>query len=203
MSTLVTMRSDLRRDLRDAEVGSYKWSDEELDRHILRAVADYTQVAPVIDVVTQPAGERPSYDLRATDGWLWCERVEYPVDRSPRSTLPFEETTRGVVYLIGRSPTESGLPTPGEDVRFWYARQHTVDVAGCTVPFEHESLVALGAAAYALLAYADYAVGRVNPSWWDPRNYRELGLAKLSEFRTELARLRAERGWTVGMVSWG
>lgn len=203
MSTLATLRNDVRRDLRDTEVGGYKWSDEELDRHITRAVADYTEVAPAIGSVSQVAGESASYDLSATDGWLWCERVEYPADRSPRSTLAFEETTRGMVHLIDRLPTGPGLPTPGEEVRFWYARQHTVDATICTVPYQHESLVTLGAIAYALLAYADYAIGRVNPASCDPRNYRELGLVRLEQFRAELARLRAERGWTVGMVSWG
>lgn len=197
MSTLTTIRNDVRYDLRDTAQGSYKWSDGELDRHIKRALADYTQVAPLVTSTLRVAGDTASYDLSDAAGWLWCERVEYPVDGDPRQFLSFEEPTRGAVYLLG-----STLPIQGENVRFWYAQQHTLDATTSTVPYEHESIVALGAVAYALLAYASHAIGRVNPSGWDPRNYRELGQAKLKEFRARLSELRTARGWSSRVVSW-
>ncbi len=198
MSTLTSLRADVRRDLRDVEAGAYKWSDEELDRHITRALADYTRVAPLVGAVVRAAEESATYDLGAVAGWLWCEMVESPLDQTPRARLSFEELTPGAVHLL-----EPALPPVGQDVRFWYAGQHTLDAATCTVPYEDESTLTLGAVAYALLAYADHSIGRANASWWDPRGYRELGLARLGQFRAELERLRAARGWALGLVGWG
>jgi len=198
MTTLVTMRAAVRQDLRDTDAAGYKWTDEELDRHLQRALADYTQVAPLMATTTVVAGASASYDLSATPGWLWCERVEYPLDGRPRATVIFEEVVRGQVTLL-----DEALPSVGENVRFWYAKEHTLDAVSSTVPYEDEPLLVLGAVAYALLAYADYAIGRVGVSYRDPGDYRELGLAREQEFAARLDLLRRSTGWTGRLVSWG
>jgi hypothetical protein len=39
---LNTMRSIVRRDLKDEDAQNYRWSDDELDRHIAHAVKEFS-----------------------------------------------------------------------------------------------------------------------------------------------------------------
>jgi hypothetical protein len=44
--TLSQLRAALRRDLRDEDPGDYRWSDDELDRHIDHALREFSQAIP-------------------------------------------------------------------------------------------------------------------------------------------------------------
>lgn len=59
-----------------------------------------------------------------------------------------------------------------------------------TIPSQYEDLVAQGAAGFALVEWAAYAVNRVNVGGVDTaRTYRLEGEARLNLFRSELKRL--------------
>ncbi|MCL4534384.1 MAG: hypothetical protein M1370_04400 [Bacteroidetes bacterium] len=196
---LTTMRSHLRVDLHDEDPTGYRWTDATLNRHIDRAVKEYGRAWPLTANVSIAATSSRRYDLSAQAGYLWCERAEYPVDDDPPGFLPFREESVGAVYLLAGEP-----PVAGENIKFWYVRAHTLDVAGSTIPQEHEELVALGAAGYAAVELANYAMGHLNTSGDTPQWYRAWGEARLREFRAELERLRAARSLEVArMVHWG
>lgn len=196
---LTTMRSNLRKDLHDEDAGSYRWTDATLNRHIDRAVKEYGQAWPLAANVSLAATSSQRYDLSARSGYLWCERVEYPIDDDPPAYLPFREESVGIVYLLSDE-----APVVGENLKFWYAQVHTLDALGSTIPRAHEELVALGAAGFAAVELANYTMGRLNPSADTPQWYRNWGETRLREFWTRLDGLRAARSLEVPrMVHWG
>lgn len=196
---LPTMRTNLRLDLHDENPAAYQWSDAMLDRHIDRALKEYSQAWPLQASVILPAINSRRYSLAGQPGYLWCERVEYPVDEYPRRFLPFLEDGAASVVVL-----PEWMPVNGQDVKFWYAQAHTLDASASTIPCEHEELVALGAAGYAALQWAGFAIGRLNVSSEVPERYRAWGEARLQEFRQRLEGLRAARSFHLGPTNqWG
>jgi hypothetical protein len=186
---LTTLRARLRQDLHDEDETNYRWTDDVLDRHIGRAVREYSQACPRLASVTlQSTGSR-RFDLTDETGLLWIREVEYPVDATPIRRLPFRMEVNGWAYLFGDS-----LPAAGESVKFWYAAKHILDEDGSTLPPEHEELVALGAAGFAAVESANYAIGRLNANGRAPEWYRTWGEARLREFWQRLDGLRAGAG---------
>ena len=43
---LAEMRAIVRRDLHDEDSGNYRWTDDELDRHIAHAVKEFSEYIP-------------------------------------------------------------------------------------------------------------------------------------------------------------
>lgn len=195
---LPTMRSRLETDLKDT--GNARWTDAELDRATGRAVGEYSLAAPLLGKVDLAVGSSRWFDLSAQAGYLWCEAVEYPIDDEdgPLYRLFREDRAGKKVYVLG-----SGL-VEGENVRFWLAKAHTLDVTTSTIPMEHEELILLGAAGFAALSMAEYVIDRVTVSGWAPRQYREWGEGRLAEFRRRLEDIRLTRASGLGsFVSWG
>jgi len=194
---LSTMRANVRRDLKDTDASAYRWTDEELDGHIGRAVAEYGEVCPLVATVEKTAGPSSTYDLSSEPGYRWCLGAEYPLDEAPRSLVGMEETSPGLVVLL---LDEGSRPTSGESVRFYYAKNHTLSSAS-TLPPEHEGTVARGAAAYALAAMARYAVDRIAASGHSAAEWRALAEAELASFRAELERWQHQAAGAVS--TWG
>ncbi len=195
---LPTMRGRLETDLKDT--ANARWTDAELDRAIGRAVGEYNGAAPLLGKVDLAMGSSRWFDLSAQAGYLWCEAVEHPIDDEdgPLYRLFREDRAAKKVYVLG-----SGLGE-GENVRFWFAKAHTLDGTTSTIPVEHEELILLGAAGFAVLSMAEYVIDRVTVSGWAPRQYREWGEARLAAFRRRLEDIRATRVTGFGAsVSWG
>ncbi len=47
MTTITTVRGLVRKDLHDEDSSNYRWTDAVLDRHIGRAVNEYSVAAPL------------------------------------------------------------------------------------------------------------------------------------------------------------
>ncbi len=47
MSSLATIRADVRKDLHDEDSSAYRWADAVLDRHPKRALREYSLVSPL------------------------------------------------------------------------------------------------------------------------------------------------------------
>jgi len=82
---LAEMRAIVRRDLHDEDDTNYRWTDEELDRHITHAVKDFSEAIPyeqkVIKATTSGSRE---IDISALTDRIMIEAVEYPVAQFPR-----------------------------------------------------------------------------------------------------------------------
>ena len=181
---LNTMRSVVRRDLKDEDAQNYRWSDDELDRHIARAVREYSEALPFPAKATLPtAADSRVIDISPLTDRVMVEAVEYPLGLFPPGYQKFA--------LWGHALTLLGEETPdGSDCNVYYGVLHTLDADGSTVPSRHEDLIATGAAGYAAVEWAGYAINRVSVGGTStPREFLSWGNERLKQFRSELKRL--------------
>ncbi|MDD4859842.1 MAG: hypothetical protein PHR56_06530 [Dehalococcoidales bacterium] len=178
------MRTIVRRELHDEDAASYRWTDDELDRHIARAVKELSEHVPDEQraTVTTTAGSR-DLDISTIVDRVMVEAVEYPAGRFPRRYQRFS--------LWGDTLTLLDEPMPdGSGAFVYYGKLHVMNAESSTVPAKLEDLVALGAAGYAAVEWAVYAVNRVNTGGaLTPREFLDWGKAKVEDYRRELARL--------------
>ncbi len=180
LSAMLTL---VRKDLRD-ESAPYRWSDAELERHILHAVKDISEAVPHEQkaTVATTAGSRV-IDISALTGRVMVEAVEYPVDEFPRCFQPFS-LWGDVVVLLGDEVPDGG------NAYICYGKLHTMDAASSTIPSKFEDLVAAGGSGYAAVAWAAYAINRVNTGGsTTPGEFLDWGNQKLAYFTKELKRL--------------
>lgn len=178
------MRAIVRRDLHDEDSQNYRWTDDELDRHISHAVSDFSEALPLEQRATKAttAGSR-EIDIADLAGRVMVEAVEYPVGRFPRWYQQFS--------LWGDTLTLLGNEVPdGSDAYIYYGKLHTLDAGSSTVPARYEDLVCTGACGYAAIEWATYAINRVNIGGTaTPVEFLNWGKEKLRYFRSELRRL--------------
>jgi hypothetical protein len=129
-------------------------------------------------------------------GFGW---VGYPgVVGAPTYRLFREDRVNKKVYVLGR------LPLTGDNLRFWFAKVHTLD-GGSTIPREHEDLIALGAGALAVQMQAEYSIEQLAPRVDVPAHYLAWAKDRLAEFQAKLDVIRESRMTSVGgaPISWG
>ena len=182
---LSEMRTRVRRDLHDEDENNYRWTDDELDRHLDHAVRELSGASPREATTTlyTTQGSR-DLSLSGLDDLVQIEVVEYPVGNYPPRYVRFSVWADTLTMLVGRMPGDS------EEVKVYYGRLHTLDVQGSTIPQRLEDLVALGAEGYAALEWSSFASNRVNvggPDTW--HQYLTWGQEQLARFRQRLARL--------------
>ncbi|MDD5288078.1 MAG: hypothetical protein PHY28_03065, partial [Dehalococcoidales bacterium] len=81
---LSEMRVIVRRDLHDEDANNYRWTNDELDRHIAHAVKDYSESVPYEQKATKSttAGSR-EIDVSTLSDRIMVSAVEYPVGNFP------------------------------------------------------------------------------------------------------------------------
>jgi hypothetical protein len=181
---LSTMRSIVRRDLKDEDAPNYRWSDDELDRHIARAVKEFSEAVPFPAKATLPTtADSRVVDISPLTDRVMVEAVEYPLDVFPPSYQKFA--------LWGHALTLFGEETPdGSDCNVYYGMLHTLDGQGSTISSKHEDLIATGAEGYAAVEWASYAINRVSlGGTTTPKEFLAWGNERLKQFRSELKRL--------------
>jgi hypothetical protein len=181
---LSTMRSILRRDLKDEDPSNYRWSDDELDRHIAHALKEFSEAVPLPAKATLPttAGSRV-IDISSLTDRVMVEAVEYPLDKFPPVYQRFA--------LWGHALTLFGDKVPdGANCVVYYGMLHTLDGEGSTIPAKHEDLIAIGAGGYAAVGWASYAINKVSlGGTTTPQEFLEWGNQRLKQFKSELRRL--------------
>ncbi|MBI4499420.1 MAG: hypothetical protein HY689_16150 [Chloroflexi bacterium] len=183
-TTLSTLRAAVRRDLHDEDATSYRWTDAVLDRHLERAVREFSLALPreATATLTTTAGSR-DLSLAALTDLMAVEAVEYPVGQYPRSYVRFAVWGSTLTLLLDSAPAGA------ENVAVYYGKLHTLDAASSTLPVHLEEVVATGAAAYAALEWASFATNRVNVGGADVwRQYLVWGQERLAAFARSLAR---------------
>jgi len=181
---LSEMRTRVRRDLHDEDPGNQRWTDDELDRHIERAVRELSLAIP-LEAKASPATSEGSRDisLASLSDLVAVEAVEYPVDKYPPSYVPFSLWAGTLTLLV------DATPPGGQSVNIYYGKMHTLDATTSTIPPHLEELVATGAAAYAALEWASFATNRINVGGQDVwRQYLTWGQERLAVFSRALAK---------------
>lgn len=181
---LTEMRARLRQDLKDEDAANYRWSDDELNRHIEHAVRELSLAVPLEAkaTLTTTGGSRELSIASLTDV-VTIEAVEYPVAQYPPRYARFSLWGDTLTLLVEETPSD------GQEVCIYYGKLHTLDETTSTVPSPLEDLVALGAAGYAAIEWASFATNRVNiggdQTW---RSYLTWGQDRLASFMRGLAR---------------
>ena len=181
---LNTMRSIVRRDLKDEDPANYRWSNDELDRHIAHAVKEFSEAVPLPAKATLPttAGSRV-IDISPLTDRVMVEAAEYPVDKFPPCYQKFALWGHALTLFSDEVPD-------GSDCNVYYGMLHTLDAEGATIPTKHEDLIATGAEGYAAVEWASYAINRVSVGGTTtPREFLTWGNDRLKQFRSELKRL--------------
>ena len=154
---LSTMRGLVRRDVKDEDAGTYRWTNDEVDRAIQRALSELDKYAPQ-EMQTELAtvDSDTDVDISSLTGRIAVDKVEFPIDERPRQFVRFSE------YGDTLSFEEAGVEGDGENCRIYWSKVHVLDVVGSTIPTHLETLVALGATAYLVLAQSQYQSDRAN-----------------------------------------
>ena len=181
---LSAMRAIVRRDLKDEDATSYRWTDNELDRHITHAVNELSEAIPYEQKATKATtADSREIDISNLSDRIMVQAVEYPVNKFPQQFQRFS--------LWGDTVTLLGDEVPdGSNAYIYYGKLHTLDAESSTISSYLEDLVADGASGYAAVEWAVYAVNRVNVGGtMTPKEFLAWGNEKLGFFKSELKRL--------------
>lgn len=181
MSSLATIRSAVRKDLHDEDATAYRWTDAVLQRHIERALLEYSHVSPLEQKSTlqTSAGSR-DISISSLTPRLRVVAVEWPVGEYPPVYVPF--TLWGDTLTLDVASAPSAL----EDVNVLWHKAHAIN-GSVTFPASHDDIIATGAAAYAALEWASFATNRVNvggDNVWG--KYMDFANVRLAEFQRML-----------------
>ena len=180
---LTEMRAIVRRDLHDEDAANYRWSDDELDRHIAHAVNEFSQAIPYEQKATiaTTSGSR-KIDISTITDRIMVEAVEYPVDKFPKRYQRFS-LWADILTLLGDEVPD------GSNAYIYHGKLHTLGESS-TIPTKYEDLIAAGACGYAAVEWAAYAINRVNVGGTiTPREFLNWGNERLNFFKQELKRL--------------
>jgi hypothetical protein len=195
---LSTMRTLVRRDLKDEDNSNYRWQDNEIDRAIQRAVIELSRYIPreMKSTIATTDGSR-EIDIAALTDRVSVDRVEFPAGQSPRAFQRFA-VHQDTITLVGDTGGN------GEDCHVYWGKVHTLDGSTSTIPGHIEDVLALGAAAYAVLAQAQYRsdVAGIGGDRADT-DYKSWGSAMLKEFKSLLKRFGRGRKLKVGTLYQG
>jgi hypothetical protein len=177
------MRAIIRRDLHDEEIGSYRWSDNEIDRHISHAIKDFSEELPLEQKVIKSTtpGSR-TIDISDISDRIMVEAVEYPVDLFPAHFQRFS-LWGNILTLLGDLPD-------GSNANVYYGQLHILDASSSTIPSIYTDLIATGAAGYAAVEWALFAINRVNVGGVStPEELLKWGEDRLTRFKSGLKKL--------------
>jgi hypothetical protein len=181
---LTEMITIVRQDLHDQDSNNYRWTDNELTRHINRVLAELSESLPVPARAILPTVEGSrELDISALSDRVMVAAVEYPVGDNPPDYQQFS--------IWGDTLTiVSGNPPHGDNCCIYYGVPHSIDSQGSTLPVKYTDLAAGGACGYAALELALYLVNRVNTGGANASaELSAFGNEKLKLFRQELKRL--------------
>jgi hypothetical protein len=177
---LTLMRANVRRDLKDEDSGNYRWTDDELDRAIARALSKFSEYCPQeMKATLATVDGDEELDISSLTSRISIDTVEYPEGQSAKfsvyqDTLFFTETQGD-----------------GENCIIYYSAMHILDAGNSSIPTRHEDLVALGAAGIAALSMAEYSTNRANYGGANTdMDYMSWGTQRYQEFIQDCLKLK-------------
>jgi hypothetical protein len=180
---LALARATLRVQLHDEDAANYRWTDATLNGHYERALREFGLQAPREQktVLSTVVGTR-DLAISSLTNLVRVLAVEYPTGSWPPTYVLFSVFGTVLTMLV------DGAPGAIVNVNVFWGSLHTVDGSSTTLAPAQEDVVILGAAAYALLEWAEYAVNRVNLTGERTSDdYRREGLERLARFRAGVA----------------
>jgi hypothetical protein len=191
VSTWAELLERLRVDLRDPD--EERWTDDVLARHLERANLAVSLAAPrqMTTTLATTAGSR-ELDLSEEEELqelVRIEAVEWPAGRYPREFVRFQHWDQLLTLLVDHPPQAV------EDVIVYWGAVHPFDIEETepvTLPVDAIEVLLLGAAGYAAVEWAGFAINRANIAGGRAvGDYRRWGEDRLAEFQKGLQRLRS------------
>lgn len=182
---IATMRIRVRRDLVD-EGSPSRFSDDELDRAINRAVTELSKYQPYRQKsAIATVSNSDELDISGLSNLISVSRVEFPVENTPRTYTRFE-TLSDTIRLID-------TVGDGNNCYVYWNTVHTLNTEGSTIPVHLEDLIALGAAAYTVMSIAQAKIDTNNPGGTGvDDDYQRWAVNRLAKFEKELSKLNSK-----------
>ena len=134
---LFDMRVIVRRDLHDEDAANYRWTTDEIDRHIDHAVKELSHYEPLeVKATLATVSASRDIDISSLTDRIYLHAVEYPVDEFPKRYQRYSLWTDKVTLLGDVLPD-------GSNAYFYYGKLHTLAVGSSTIPAKCEDLVSL------------------------------------------------------------
>ncbi len=184
MSNLATIRAAVRIDLQDEDATNERWANDTLDRHIERAVLEYSHVSPLEKKSTlQTAQDSRDVDVSSLSSPVRIVAAEHPTGQYPPAYVPF--SLWGDTLTLDLAGAPSGTP----NVNIYWHAVHTIN-GTVSFPDSHDDIIAGGAAGYAALEWSSFSSNRLNVGGDDVwGRYMEFANVRLAGFRQQLSTL--------------
>jgi hypothetical protein len=181
-TTLADVRDRVRKDLRDTDAASYRWTDTQLDRHIDHALSELSAAWPQEKSTTMAviAGSR-DLSLAALADLIEVEAAEYPTGSYPPAYVGF---ATWATTLTLQTPT---VPASG-DAKLYYTARHGLDGTGTTLSAFQVDVLVTGAAAYAALEQSAFTTDRLTATGEAAERFASYARARLTAFQQLLHR---------------
>jgi hypothetical protein len=183
---LTEMTARVREDLQDTDSQNYRWTTDEIEGAIQRAVLEYSLHAPIeqqTDITT--TDDSTELDISGLSGLLQVVSVEFPIDQTPKYMQHFERYA-GHLYMEDEGD--------GSKARVRWLKIHTLGES-TTIPAEHEEIIVLGATGYLAMSVSAYTVDKATIAGSQATiNYKAWGMERLQRYDKKLKQVaRANR----------
>ncbi|MDD5313365.1 MAG: hypothetical protein PHO26_10055 [Dehalococcoidia bacterium] len=185
MTTLSSIRTLVRRDLKDEDSVNYRWTDDEIDRAVEKAVLDYSEYCPMqVRSVLATVDGSQDIDISGLTDRIDVLQVEHPVDESLRQFHPFRVWADILTF-------QGGYEGDGENCYVYWLQKHSITAQSSTIPSAHEGIIALGASAYAISSQAQYKSDMANTGGPNvDKDYNFWAKEKFKQFYDSLQRVK-------------
>ena len=185
MTTLSSMRTAVRRDLKDEDSGNYRWTDDEIDRAISKAVLDYSEYCPLqVKSALSTVDGSQDINISSLADRIDVLQVEHPVDESPKQFHAFKVWADILTF-------QGGYEGDGDNCNVYWLQKHSIGVSSSTIPGPHEGIIALGASAYAISSQAQYKSDMANTGGPNvDKDYSSWAKEKFKQFYDALVRVK-------------
>jgi len=172
---LTEMRARVREDLQDTDSNNYRWTDDEVDGAIRRAVDEYSMRCPIQmldDIPTTPADNE--LDISSLTDLLTIESIEFPIG--------YRQLWQ---YWAGRVFMQDN--GNGDNARVRWLKKHTITAQGSTIPVHHDEIIILGATGYLAMSASAATVDRAFIAGrYGTTSYRDWARERLERFDKKL-----------------
>ena len=179
---LVEMTARVREDLQETDPANYRWTTDEVEGAILRAVGEYSAYAPIqqqTDLATTDGDTE--VDISTLTGLLKIESLEFPIGESPKH---LQHTDHWADRLFMQDEGD------GTDARVRWLKKHTLAAGSTTIPLEHDEIIVLGATAHLAMSASANTVDRAFiAGQYGTTSYKDWAIERMKLYDKRLAQV--------------
>jgi hypothetical protein len=180
---LATMRARVREDVQDEDEANYRWTDDQVEGAIERAVREFSIVYPIQqqdDIATVDSSR--DIDISSLTGLIRMESVEFPIGENPSHYQKFR---------IWQDTIQMSDEGDGGDARVRWYKEHTL-AESSTIPSQFEEIIVLGATGYLATSASVYTVDKATIAGkWATINFLKWGQERLDRYEKKLKALKS------------